>query len=278
MMVNLVDTLFKLIPEIKEHHQPSDEIYQSIDQYFKSYFQNLHQESISFGEVKIFWPRVSLGNINSLNFFDLGQMILYKFYEINRNRYKSSVDLGANIGIDSLVMASLGYDVVAVEPDPACVDIFRKIIKKNDLNNIQIIQKAVSASRGLANFVRVKGNTTANHLAGRRTYYGEADFFSVETILFEDLSIKPDLMKINVEGAEKDIVPLISPQIWDSCDTFIELHSMKDREVIFDFFQQNDLNIFSQKINWQKANSVEQLPLNYKEGYIFVSSKAKMPW
>ena len=76
MMVNLVDTLFKLIPEIKEHHQPSDEIYQSIDQYFKSYFQNLHQESISFGEVEIFWPRVSLGNINSLNFFDTVKVLL----------------------------------------------------------------------------------------------------------------------------------------------------------------------------------------------------------
>ena len=277
-MVNLVDTLFTLIPEIKKHHRPSDRIYQSIDQYFKSCFQSLNQESIGLGEVEIFWPRISLGNIDSFNYFDLGQMILYKFYEINRSKYKTSVDLGANIGIDSVVMASLGYDVVAVEPDPVCVDIFKKIIKKNSLKNIQVIQKAVSNSRGLADFVRVKGNTAANHLAGKRAYYGEADFFSVETILFEDLLVKPDLMKINIEGSERDIVPLIPIQIWNSCDTFIELHSVEDREVIFDFFQKNGSNIFSQKINWQKANSVEQLPLNYKEGYIFVSSKTRMPW
>jgi len=279
MKKQIINTIFNILPEIKKHHQPNDEVYISIDNIFKNYFNNTNDELINLGEISFKWPKINLGNLNSYNFFCLGEIIIYKFYEINRHLYNIAFDVGANIGIDSIVLSSLGYDVHAIEPDPENIIILKEILELNGINNnFHIHNVGLSNDRGTEEFIRVKGNITANHVVGARKFYGNIEKFKAKLIKFEDLGISPDIMKINIEGYEKILVPSIPINIWEKCDAFIEIHSEEDRRVLFDYFNEIGVNIFSQKICWSKSKKVDELPTKYTEGNIFVSKKAKMPW
>ena len=46
------------------------------------------------------------------------KIILYKYYSLNRNIYNTVFDIGANIGVDSIVLGTLGYKVHSFEPNP----------------------------------------------------------------------------------------------------------------------------------------------------------------
>ena len=85
-------------------------------------------------------------------------------------------------------------------------------------------------------------------------------------------------MKINIEGHEKVIGPLIPESIWNECDTFIEIHNEECQKTIFNYFNKIGINIFSQKIGWQKVEKINQVPITNKEGYIFVSKSSNMSW
>lgn len=268
-----------LLPEIKEFHSPENKLYKLFDDIIHNYFVSSKHERISMAPLDgIIWPLVSLGNLSSHDLFGLTGMIHYSFYFKNRNNYKIAYDIGASIGIDSIILNKFGYEVYAFEPDEQSYSMLIKNIEINCCEHIHPYPKAISNYTGAANFVRVKGNITANHIAGSRSFYGEVDHLKIETIAFKDVGVCPDLIKINVEGHEKVIIPSIPVDQWEKCDAFIGIHNEENQKIIFKYFQEIGVNIFSQKIGWKKAEGIEDVPATNKDGYIFVTKKDAMPW
>ena len=63
-------------------------------------------------------------------------IIIFSYYWTNRKRYKNVADIGANIGLHSILMSRCGWQVTAYEPDPIHCD----LIKRNlDLNNVKSV-------------------------------------------------------------------------------------------------------------------------------------------
>lgn len=275
----IVERIFRLLPQTAEFHSPTNELYKLFDNIINTYFMmNVHGK-ISIEPFKgIIWPYVSLGNLSSYDLFGLTGMIHYSFYYKNRNNYKIAYDIGANIGIDSIILDKFGYEVFAFEPDDMNYSVLLKNIELNCCKNIHTFPKAISNYTGTADFIRVKGNTTANHILGSRKFYGDVVKLKVETITFHDVGGSPDLMKINVEGHEKVIIPSIPVDQWEKCDAFIGIHDEENQRVIFNYFRKIDINIFSQKIGWKKVKEIKEVPATNKEGYIFASKKDVMPW
>ena len=58
----------------------------------------------------------------------------------------------------------------------------------------------------------------------------------------------------------------------------IEVGSAKNRERIFNFFKDQNVNLFAQKKNWLKVENLEDMPASYKEGSLFISCKEFVPW
>lgn len=218
------------------------------------------------------------GNITSQDYFILHELLSYSFYWVNRNVYRTAFDIGANLGMDSIMLNRFGYEVYAFEPDPLLCEMLNKNISLNQCSDIHVYQKAISDRCGIVDFVRVKGNTTASHILGARSFYGETECLKVEAITIQDIGIYPDLMTMNVEGYEKNIVQSIDYPFWEKMDALIEIHNEENAEEIFNYFSASDINIFSQKLGWQKISKVEEMPTTYKEGHIFVSRKEKMNW
>jgi len=47
---------------------------------------------------------------------------------------------------------------------------------------------------------------------------------------------------------------------------------------IFNHFNSLGVNLFSQKINWEKVTHLDDMPVSYNEGSLFISTKLTMPW
>ena len=114
------------------------------------------------------------------------------------------VDVGANIGLYSLLLAGLverSGSVVAFEPEPNLFAILRENCVSNNASNIALFQCALGQMSGLASFHRSAFNSGDNRLS--RASMGH-DAVEVKVERFDDLhpDSKPDFVKIDVQGHE----------------------------------------------------------------------------
>jgi FkbM family methyltransferase len=114
------------------------------------------------------------------------------------------IDVGANIGLYSLLLARLaepGGSVLAFEPEPNLFAVLRENCLSNGATNIILFQCALGQTNGLALFHRSLFNSGNNRL-GRASAGHDAVEVKVER--FDDLrpDSKPDFVKIDVQGHE----------------------------------------------------------------------------
>ncbi len=135
----------------------------------------------------------------------------------------TALDIGANVGLHTVYMAKLvgGTGMVAAfEPSPANVRLLRYHVQVNNLAQAQVVQKAVSNrdSGTLPFFLLNGGDHSSNsltfgrenvpnidqalHQARRAT---EVEVVSVDRFC-ADANAAPDLIKIDVEGAELQVL------------------------------------------------------------------------
>ena len=113
------------------------------------------------------------------------------------------LDIGANIGAHSLTAAKLGWNVVAVEPNPETV---KRLHKSVNLNNLQdqylLVHNAVSDTRTKLTLFHEPKNFGASSIVWERSGEGP----TVDTILFDDLlevfPANDAVIKMDIEAAE----------------------------------------------------------------------------
>ena len=228
--------------------------------------------------VKIQLPYHQMGAINSTHLFGLDELILFAFYSKQLGRLEKVADVGANIGLHSIVLSKLGFEVRAFEPDPSHVEILRANLEINGVSSVEVNEKAVSRNKGTVEFVRVLGNTTGSHIAGAKDSYGEKEAFRVETESFGDLMNWAELIKLDVEGHEAEILSNTLASDWESVDALVEVGSIQNAEVIFNHFKNLGIKLFGQKVGWKEIRTVEEMPKSHREGSVFISKKDYMPW
>jgi FkbM family methyltransferase len=229
-----------------------------------------------FGEISL--PYFKMGAIDSLDLFGLDEMIIFAYYYNNRNKYKKVSDLGANIGLHSIIMSKAGYQVEAYEPDPTHIEMIGENFKLNSVGLVNLNQVAVSDVDQKTKFVRVLGNTTSSHIAGAKdNAYGDLETYDVDVVSAKGIFKNSDFIKMDVEGEEVKIILSSIKEDWKNLDMIMEV-SEKTRGAIFNHLNSLGVNMFSQKQAWRKVEVVDDMPANYKEGSLFVSLDNKMLW
>ena len=115
-------------------------------------------------------------------------------------------DIGANVGYFSLMAAVLaGPDgkVFAFEPLPRNISYLHKHIKLNKINNIQVIEAAVSQHEG-ESFFELGASTAMGHISENGEI--KVRMVSLDAMLESGQLPPPDFMKVDVEGAEFDVL------------------------------------------------------------------------
>lgn len=277
----LSDIIFSL-PVLRQHHSRQTGIYRILERTARSEVEsNFHLKDFSemLGPIgKISFPYHRMGSVDSIDLFGLDELIIFAFYWVNRNRYRNVLDIGANIGLHSTVLAKCGYQVTIFEPDPVHFSKLQEILKINGIQHIDARQAAVSNRAGAAEFVRVLGNTTSSHIAGCKQPYGEVEKFEVPVFDIRDIIRGFDLVKMDVEGHEDALIEALSASDWDHIDAMIEVGSSKAAESIFNHLSKMGVHSFSQKNGWEPVRDLGEMPASYKEGSLFISKKNCMPW
>ena len=230
-----------------------------------------------FGEISL--PYFKMGAIDSLDLFGLDEMIIFSYYYNNRNRYKRVSDLGANIGLHSILMSKSGYQIEAYEPDPKHIEMIEKNFKLNSVDSVNLNQVAVSDVQHKTKFVRVLGNTTSSHIAGSKDNpYGDLETFDVDVVSVKEIFKNSDFIKMDVEGEEAKIISSTTKENWENVDMILEVGTESNKKVIYDHLKSIDVNMFSQKLAWKKVQVIDDMPASYKEGSLFVSPDNQMLW
>ncbi len=219
--------------------------------------------------IRIDFPYISLGNINSRHFFGIDELLIYDFYKRNKNKYTRVCDIGANCGLHSKILCQLGYKVDSFEPDDTHAKFFKNYL--NNSPNNDFYQKAVSAYTGKANFTRIINNSTGSYINDKKESYGPIDQYEVDVIDAKGLSNKYDLIKMDIEGSEADVLEALDISTFEKTDIIAEVSTTKTRVILWNLFVQNNLTVYSQKTGWGKVKTIEDLPTSHREGSIFIS-------
>lgn len=281
---NVIEYINSSLPIIKDHHCPYSDLYKILKQTAREAIEELFNDKSKKAKSfypygKIIFPYFKMGNIDSLNLFDLDELILFSFYWVNRKRYRNVLDIGANIGLHSIIMYKCGYRVKAYEPDPIHFRVLRRNLELNHCIKVKAFETAVSSKSGEMEFIRVLGNTTGSHLAGSKVNpYGRLKRFRVKVESIKPLFQWADFIKMDVEGHEKAIILATSRNDWLKTDAIVEVGSKPNATAIFNHFKFLGIYLFSQKINWQQVRKIEDMPMSHLDGSLFISSKKKGPW
>ena len=182
----------------------------------------------------------TIKNINFLNFtidiIDsasfLGQfkeIFLDRSYEfVSDNNAPVIFDCGANIGMSSLFFKTIypHSNITAFEADSSITEIFKKNLKKNNIHDIKIIDAAV--------WINDKGIQFSVDGADGGSMQGTDNIKNVRSVrlldFIDNCSKKIDLLKIDIEGAEVDVIQDCAKSLSKVKNIFIEYHSWNSSE------------------------------------------------
>ncbi len=113
----VIDTLFTALVETRELHGPTTGFSRAMKGLLKPYFRSsefarTEPRAIPFGPFgEIVFPYRSMGAVDTIDLFGFDELVLFSFYLANRTRYRRVVDIGANLGLHSIVLSRCEFEV-----------------------------------------------------------------------------------------------------------------------------------------------------------------------
>ena len=213
-----------------------------------------------------------MGKLNPTYLLGYNELIIFCFYVFNKKKYSRFIDIGANIGLHSILLDRLNYKVLAFEPDKDNFQELKKNIKLNKCKNVKIFNSAISDKDGFKKFVKICDNTTGNHLLGKKkNLYGDLEIYKVKTKNINSYLYKNSLVKIDAEGSEVDILKTVKKKSFEDVDFILEVNNIKNARLILKMSKNKKFKIYSQKINWCLVKKLNDMPRHHSEGSILIS-------
>lgn len=221
------------------------------------------------------FPYFSMGKIDSLDLFGSPELMILQLYKENKERWHTVLDIGANLGLHSIMMHKLGWNVYAYEPDP---EIFQHLKSNLGANapSVKAYPLAVHTQAGEHNFTRVMNNRTGSHLEGFKNSYGPRETISVLTVDCRTLWPGADFAKIDCEGNEAELCLTMNSEDMSHMDCIMEVRNTENASRICAHFMNLGVAMWSQKNNWQQVTNFDQMPMSNRDGSLFVGHNP--PW
>lgn len=169
-------------------------------------------------------------------------------------------DCGANIGTSILFFAN-SYPkakIVAFEASPYIYEILKKNIEDNNIKNVVLNQNAVWTKNEELEFSDEGGDSGSIYAIAniKKVKVQAIDF--LEALNKED---KIDMLKMDIEGAENDVIPHIASALHKIDKMFIEYHSFNNGEQRLDeilfLLKQNKFRYYIKHVNNRKSPFID---------------------
>ena len=164
----------------------------------------------------------------------LQEIFADKIYLQNLPPNSYILDCGSHIGLSIIYLKKLcpSANIIAFEPDPANFDVLTKNVKSHGLSSVELRKEAVWISNTTLSFM-AEGN-----MSSKIGTINEAAV-KVPAIRLKDLLIKTvDFLKLDIEGAEFEVIKDIQEKLSMVENLFIEYHgSFKQNNELSDILQ-----------------------------------------
>ena len=222
-------------------------------------------------------PRASMGGrMTTDDLFGPNEQVIFDFYEANRDRYRRAADVGANVGVHSILMAHMGWEVWAYEPDPGHFIELRKNLTSHGFvmsigtgGSVATTCAAVSDRGGIAKFVRVLNNLTGNHLVGAKDSYGPREEIAVSTVDCRPIFAWADFVKVDCEGHEAVIIEALPALTWEDTDCLLEVGSLHSASIIHSRLR-DVVPMWAQHRGWGRVQNLRDMPQRHQDGSLFI--------
>ena len=190
--------------------------YESVRKMKKIAEENLHSKYVNIDEHKIF-----LDSSDSLRLSINGDFEPHTTKLIKNNISKGNlvIDVGANIGYFSLIMAKCVENgkVFSFEPELKNFELLEKNLDENEYSNVVLENKAVGNKNGITEMYLADKNDNIYSSSMHKIFSSKivsqlSNTISVNIIKLDEYFVnlglinKIDLVKIDVEGAEFDVL------------------------------------------------------------------------
>lgn len=268
--------ILSLINSNTKYHKPSSKKHKILKTDLKILIKKNHTNGNVYQplkNIKIKFPFYKMGNINSLNLFELDELIIFSIYSKIIEKNLKFADLGANIGLHTIVASKLGAKVTAYEPDQEHVKQLNKNLKINKIK-AKVIRKAIFTKKTIIKFTKVINNSTSSFVGNAKIPYGPVKVTRVKTEKFSDVLKKNDILKVDVEGIEEKLISSIKKEDLINKFLILEVGTSKNSKIIFSHLNKlNNIVLLSQKTQWKKVKKISQMPESYKDGSLIIFGK-----
>lgn len=160
-----------------------------------------------------------------------------KYYFLNLDKKAPLIiDCGANIGLATIFFKDLYPQarIICFEPDPNAFQLLKKNIEFNAITNVTLINAALAREEGVTNFygqVQIsqpdsRGNSILREWGTQRDI---SNIIQVKTVKLSNYINEPvDLLKIDIEGAEQQVLEEIIDKLKLVNNIVIEVHEAND--------------------------------------------------
>lgn len=176
------------------------------------------------------------------------------------NKDKIAFDLGAHIGAYSFIMSPLFKEVYSFEPHPLNIMWIKKNIKRLDIQNITVIEKAVSNYTGFCRLYThaihssehsISLDLVSSLISQGSLIFSEDIYKNVNCITLDDFCQEtkkiPSFIKCDVEGAEEFIFQGATNLLKNNDIVIgLEVHSIKKHAFLSNFFINLGYKIYNQ--------------------------------
>lgn len=177
-----------------------------------------------------FTPSKTKLNDLTIDFTDVTSYLHMKREIFDREIYKFApsndspkiIDCGANIGLSTIYWKQKfpNSTITAFEPDPIVYKSLTQNIQRIESNNVQLINKAVWFEETTIGF------TSDGADGGKIFNISDPEKLKVSTVNLNNLLKEPiDLLKIDIEGAENELLPSCASNLKNVKNLFLEYHS-----------------------------------------------------
>jgi FkbM family methyltransferase len=275
---------------------------------YSSQFQqiNLENNFEVFISQKVGWITIapfSQGKVGNLNLFGPHELVIFHRYDnwISNYRIKNSqakvflLDMGANIGIHSLVFSRLAgeenYSILCIEPNDAVSEVRKMNFSINKTTNANHFSGAVVPNSFPGNnveFIECLDNLTASTTAlTGKEIYGDIRRSHVRAIKPAELMSTLErevcgnllIVKVDIEGSETDFLYDFIPEAREilKCDLrfAIEVSSVENAARLFELIRGLGSNWSAYSdLTGRGSNivSLNEVPKRWTEGSLYIES------
>ena len=165
------------------------------------------------------------------------------FLDKYKNIFSDSIvfDIGANIGVYSIIASSFGAKVIAIEPDIANIEFLKKNMQLNNLN-FEILNVLLYSRRGLIDFNMLGSVSNSIIFDDKNNSTNKVDSILVSDLLdkYDQNVYKYKIIKMDIEGAEYEIFKNKTFSTSDFDIYVMEIHDINQNQNINTFIKNFD--------------------------------------